>query len=381
LKFRQYIPKGSKGLPVKYYCTDPESLTITKRSVGYTIESTDQTAKNSLLSIFLSHGITLSDTPEKFHLAMSENGLIQSKKSYGKMSYSSSKTGFSSGQSDIDTPKTTGELIAESSTLRVSKVPMRPNTLENITIYVSSNEPVEMYKLFAASTVANVERVALSVGDVMAIHEKTGDTIYFERKSTRDLKNSILTTHAHDQSERMYEAVRDIQEVGKQARAFWLIEAIDGGEVLVDASLPELVQMVGVRCYFDVIQEQSIVQTWSMNHSVYTALKYMQGFFERKLFYSAKTQNPKINKSKRDRLLTMPVNEVDSGVIRHTSDDLVHMLNYIPGVNLKVAKELASLGKSFSEITSMSFSELLDINGVGEKSAKLIFNVFNKRNV
>jgi hypothetical protein len=30
----------------------------------------------------------------------------------------------------------------------------------------------------------------------------------------------------------------DIQKQGKQARAFWLVEAIEDGEVLVDASFP-----------------------------------------------------------------------------------------------------------------------------------------------
>lgn len=49
----------------------------------------------------------------------------------------------------------------------------------------------------------------------------------------------------------------------------------------------------------------------------------------------------------------------------------------MPGINKAIANELVNTGKNLSEITSMSKEDLLKIKGIGEKTANIIYNVFN----
>ena len=132
-----------------------------------------------------------------------------------------------------------------------------------------------------------------------------------------------------------------------------------------------------------MINDQSVHQTWSMKHTVYVANKYIQGFFEQKLAYPVKTGNPNIMRSKQERInaKSTSVKNIESGVVRHTSSDLAQMLSYIPAINTKVARNLASTGKSFAEILQMNVDELQKIHGIGDKTAELIYSTFNTRKV
>jgi ERCC4-type nuclease len=131
-----------------------------------------------------------------------------------------------------------------------------------------------------------------------------------------------------------------------------------------------------------MINEQSVHQSYSLNHTAYQVIKYAQCYFEQKLLQSVKTTNQKINRSAKQRLLAkeqryQEPTKKDSGVTRHNKVNQRDMLSYIPGVSSNVAFELSNLGKSFADIMKMSVTDLELIKGVGKVSAERIFEAFN----
>ncbi len=161
-------------------------------------------------------------------------------------------------------------------------------------------------------------------------------------------------------------------------------EGIEGGKTQLDNALPEIRQVSGLVGYLDAINDQSVLQSYSIRHTAYLVLKFAQAFFEQKLANTVKTKNPMVNRSGKARLEakanSAPIAQRESsGVVRHTATDLASMLSYIPSVNTKVAQNLAATGKSFAEILQMPLSEIMEIEGVGKKTAEQILNAFNMR--
>jgi len=197
------------------------------------------------------------------------------------------------------------------------------------------------------------------------------------------LPRYLVNAHSHDQSERLFDAVQKLKAEGKRARAIWIVEAQQDGKHFLDNALPEIRNVSGLVNYFDLINEQSVHQSYSIEHTVYLAAKYAQGFFEQSLYYAVETSNPRVNRSGKERLADKTpdavVDKRESRVKLHTARDVVNMLSYIPSISTNVAKALASTGKSFTEVTQMSLEELKLIKGIADKSAESIYQDFNAK--
>ena len=282
-------------------------------------------------------------------------------------------------------PKTINDLIKESKELVLKTAPFKVSSIKNLSVVVSSNEVDDLHRLLSLSKLENVTKGHLEVADIEIVDNKTGDVLLVERKTTQDMYQSVIVNHhAHDQSERMFERVQQLRADGKRARAIWVVEGIEGGKTQLDNALPEIRQVSGLVGYLDAINDQSVLQSYSIRHTAYLVLKFAQAFFEQKLANTVKTKNPMVNRSGKARLEakanSAPIAQRESsGVVRHTATDLASMLSYIPSVNTKVAQNLAATGKSFAEILQMPLSEIMEIEGVGKKTAEQILNAFNMR--
>lgn len=385
MQFRHYIPPSSSH-PVKYYSTEDNDITIGFiKGQGLGVSAPNEHVKQVTLEYLAVKGINLGDyTLANLFPAMQSKGLISSQ-SNNRSRTQFKKNAAYSNQASLYTQngvKRIEELIAESKTLELEKAPFKASTIKNISVVVSSNEPSKLLQLLQRTKLLNVTSGHLSEADIVATDNVTGDTLLIERKTVQDLYQSVITDlHSHDQCERMFAYVQARKKEGKRTRAIWLVEAQEDGKQLIDNCLPEIRQVTGLLNYFDMIADQSVIQSYSMEMTAYITAKFIQGYFEQKLYYPAKTANPSVNLSTKARLQAKAHDQVSStdgtGVTRHTARDLVNILSYIPSINTKVARELAATGKTFKEIVSMPLEQIKQINGVGEKTAIKIFEDFN----
>jgi ERCC4-type nuclease len=392
MKFNPYTPKGG-DLPVKYYSVDVPDVSIgKKKGVGLCVIAPDEFTATRVNKELLSHGIDLSELSLTGLLPiLSGAGLIERptrhSRGYNPRSYPNkgSRGGsFRGGFSENLIPKTSSDLIVEAQSLDISTAPFKVSSQKNLAVVVSSNEPNILVNLLRQSKLVHVNAAHLDVADIVVTNMKTGDTLFIERKTVQDMYQSVMNgAHSHDQSERMFDAVQQLKLEGKRARAIWIVEAQQNGKHLLDNALPKIQNMSGLVNYFDMVNEQSVHQSYSVEHTAYLVCKYAQGFMEQCLPYRVETNNPKVHRSGKERIAAKVVDGVrasgEVGVKRHTARDITNMLSYVPSITTKVAKNLANTGKTFSEVTLMTIEELEAIDGVGKKSAQKIFDDFNAK--
>ena len=383
--FRPYIPPTASH-PVKYYSTEDNAITIGfVKGQGLSVSAPNDHVKNITLDYLALKGITLTDyTLASLFPMMQRQGLIAGQSKHRSRPQNSKKLAYTAHSPTYSQngPKSIEALISESKLLELEKAPFKSSTIKNVSVVVSSNEPPKLLHLLQRTKLLNVTSGHLNEGDICATDNVTGDTLIIERKTVQDLYQSVINDlHSHDQCERMFEYVQARKREGKRSRAIWLVEAQEDGKQLIDNALPDIRQVTGLINYFDMIADQSVIQSYSIEMSAYITAKFIQGFFEQKLYYPAKTTNARVNLSTKARLQCKAPDALNngegSGVQRHTARDLVNILSYIPSINTKVAKELAATGKSFKEIVSMSLDQIKQVNGVGEKTAIKIFEDFN----
>lgn len=385
MKFKPYTPPGG-SMPVQFYAVGMKGVSIgKKKGGGVCVKAPDEFTSNRVNKDLLSRGIDLSVLSLTELLPILTNADLIGAAPRGKANYNSKFHGHQGRRgsfSENSVPKTTEDLMLESQMLDIGTAPFKVSTQKNVSVKVSSNEPVELLELLRGSKLLNVESAHLDVADVVVTNIKTGDTLFVERKTIQDMYQSVMVgAHSHDQSERMFDAVQKLKAEGKRARAIWIVEAQKGGKHLLDNALPDIKNVSGLVNYFDMVNDQSVHQSYGMEHTAYLIAKYTQGFTELRIPYPVATSNPKVNRSGKERLAAKTVDAVrvsgEAGVTRHTATDIISMLSNLPSVSTRVAKNLANLGKSFTMVTRMSTEELEAIDGVGKKTAQKIFNHFN----
>jgi len=386
MNFKAYPTYGQT--PYVFYVEGMQGVKISKRQGALHVSGSDSFTHKRIEKFLLEQGIDITAMGlREFNEQLADKGLLSSGSGRQRQQTRSftqrPETFQSTGSFDAALKKTPERLSFEASQLDLKTCPFRNTTIKDTSVIISSNEPRALEALFQQTRLSQISYAHLPVADVVATNVKTGDTLFIERKTTHDLYDSVNNNQrSHDQCERMFDAVNEIRAQGKRARAIWIIESQSTENALLHSTLSTIQAVDGLINYLDLISDQSVHQSYCMKHSVYMMAKYIQGFFEQKLYYSVKSSNPSIMRSKKDRIAAKSIianEERDSGVTHHTSDALHQMLSYIPHINTAVAKELANTGKSFAEILQMSQSELEEIKGIGKKSAEKIANTFNTR--
>ncbi|NCA71692.1 MAG: hypothetical protein EOM91_16745 [Sphingobacteriia bacterium] len=275
------------------------------------------------------------------------------------------------------------DLYLASQMLDVASVPCRPATLEETLIAVDHREPGALFDALARSRF-RVERACLPAGDVLVSSRCDDRRLLIERKTVTDLYRGITgdARHCHEQAERYWLLAQEHATNGELLRVVWLIESEQSGRRQLYNALPKVAQMDGWVNYLVGILGQSIVCTFSTNHSAYLIAKMAQGFVEHALYYPVKVGARRIDRSAQDRqrLAVKPAPRggaaTDHGVIQG-AHSLASLLSMLPGVNTRVARGLAATGLSLAQIANLDEQALVRIDGVGARTAAHLRDLFH----
>ncbi|WMN81084.1 helix-hairpin-helix domain-containing protein (plasmid) [Vibrio parahaemolyticus] len=303
-------------------------------------------------------------------------GRFKSRNAFGKDS------NFSFSDSSLE------QLYNEALHLDVSSAPFKDSTYKDAIVLVDHREPAELFNKLSSTGIKNVHPTSLPDGDILVTSQSDPSRVLLiERKTLTDLYNNITSDnhHAHEQAERYYRSMVSNANEGIYMQVVWIVEGErkEQGQIRTLYNvLPQVKQMDGWLNYISAICCQQTIQTFNLNHTAYMVAKLIQGFVEQSLYYPVKVRNMRVDMSSTERkkmnkaLIQSDSEPSHKGVIS-ASDGLKGILAILPGINTKVAYELAMSGKSLAEIVNMTENELLEIKGIGNKTAKQIFKIFN----
>ena len=281
-------------------------------------------------------------------------------------------------------------LYNEALHLDVTSAPFKDSTLKDAVVLVDHREPSDLFARLSKTGIKDIQLSSLPAGDVLITSKSDSSRVLLiERKTITDLYNNITSDakHAHEQAERYYRSVVNSASEGVHMQVIWIVECEKNtvGQIRTLYNvLPQVKQMDGWINYISGICGQQTIQTYNLNHTAYIIAKLIQGFIEQSLYYPVKVRNSRVDISSSERkklnkaLVQPSVDITDKGVIS-AADGLKGLLSLMPGINTRVAHALAMTGKSLAEITAMSEAELNEIRGIGSKTAKIIFQVFNMK--
>ena len=217
---------------------------------------------------------------------------------------------------------------------------------EEIHIRIDHREPKALIDLLSSHEGANVTVEALELGDIII-----NDTIVIERKNcgeknrATDFENSIIENDKRlfTQSERL-----------KIQGDYLPIILLEGS--CYENSQRMLVQQIdGAISFLAVIQQLSVLISYNLNHSAYLILK-LGTHFQNGLGYDLGLR------SKKPEVLL---------------DKKSFVLEGVPGISPKLARELISQFGSIKNIVNASAEELGKIKGLGKKKIEGILETFS----
>ncbi|ELP6118915.1 hypothetical protein QTV43_000028 [Vibrio vulnificus] len=265
--------------------------------------------------------------------------------------------------------------IDNSKNIDVNRCQFKAKTLKSLYVLVDTREPSEIYDLFVASPIQEVNLASLPIGDIILGDHKTGAKIIIERKTVSDFSQSILNSHAHDQAERLFELQQNELTEGNDIKVFWLIESGDKPQGMYSA-LPEVKQMSGMVGYLSGVHDQHILECYSKPHLVYLCLKLIQNHVDKELINKVNSTNG--NRGLAERKKALANTDFSDHGVNMGGRQLAELLSVLPNINTKVAANLAATGLSLAQITNLTTDALKAIDGVGDKTAEKIHNMFNK---
>lgn len=258
-------------------------------------------------------------------------------------------------------------------------IKMAGKTLKNVVGAIDTRESAATVAYYAAGAIP-CQVQTLAIGDIQFVNEKDKTLIVIERKTVADFYQSIVSTRAHSQAERLYDNALSLRAQGWRVMTCWLIIENDT-KTLYDV-LPDTKQMDGMLNYLSAILGHFVFRAFNDQHGAYLVNKLVQGFNELKLTYPVKNESGlrvDIPKSAMDIAAAAPsVDERTShNVNTAQSNQLLYTLTSFTSINMKVAKSLAATGRPLRSILNMTEVELLEIDGIGPKLASKITAEFS----
>lgn len=250
--------------------------------------------------------------------------------------------------------------------LKMENIRYKADTLERVHLSVDHREPEELKQRLAVLPLPNFSVETLPLGDIRAVCENTGAELIIERKTTADLRVSITKRdrRAHSQTERLHTYQQERAAEGVLVKVIWIVEGPAG----IYGVLPNTNQMAGWVNYQCAISEQYIVESFSTEMTAYLTAKFIQGFFERELTIKIRIGGKEIRHT--SDAPTSPSLLKDRGVTH--AHDFQNFLMYMPGVSRKNVEAIAAKAQSLSGLVNLSEDELIELPGVGPKTAKTI---------
>lgn len=379
MKLNAWKPSDSNGPYTRFYMQDNSGTFVGLKGRNMVIDG--GTNENmSKLNIFLVENDIFINfiSIKKLKELLDEKGVVDysSKRKYNPKKKSSYDNVISG---DFGKNIKSSQSLNNETRMQVaSSCPFKAPTIKNGYIVVDSREPKELFDIIETINIDNIQYGSLPLGDIVIGDIRNKNILLIERKTITDLTKSIKNNHAHDQAERYFDEKERMARLGYDMQVIWIVEGEDNGDRMLYNCLEKGVNVDGWVNYIATIVGQQTIQSFNMNHTAYLVGKLAQGFIERKLYYPVRSGNPLINRKHESYVSSLAEDQGDHGVTR-ASNGLASMLSYIPAIKTNVATELAKTGKTYSEITQMSIKELLEIKGVGKKSAEEIYSDFNMK--
>ncbi|APD92292.1 hypothetical protein BM525_20740 (plasmid) [Alteromonas mediterranea] len=250
--------------------------------------------------------------------------------------------------------------------LKMENIRYKADTLERVHLSVDHREPEELKQRLAVLPLPNFSVETLPLGDIRAVCENTGAELIIERKTTADLRVSITKSdrRAHSQTERLHTYQQERAAEGVLVKVIWIVEGPAG----IYGVLPNTNQMAGWVNYQCAISEQYIVESFSTEMTAYLTAKFIQGFFERELTIKIRIGGKEIRHT--SDAPTSPSLLKDRGVTH--AHDFQNFLMYMPGVSRKNVEAIAAKAQNLSGLVNLSEEDLIELPGVGPKTAKTI---------
>lgn len=274
-----------------------------------------------------------------------------------------SKGRFASAIQYASDTRSPSSLAMQTKEWAIPSAPFRSETLKTAYMRIDTREPKEIMELLEQIKIKSCERMPLEIGDVHIGDMVSDDLLIIERKTVSDLYNSTVSTHLHDQAERLseYRAKRK----GLRTMIVWIVEGEQNGNRTLYNAFAQTKQTDGVVNFLSAIHNHHILSAYNQHHFAYLVAKLAQGFLEGRLFYTLGDAK-RVHSDAYD----------ESNATNHT---MAKMLQAIPGVNATVAKSIIDNGYSLSELSRLTISELKKLNGVGDKNAQRIYNSLNMK--
>ncbi len=410
MQFRPWKPEAS-NVYIRFYVVGREGEYLSKKANRIQITAPSTTRRRLIAEFLQSAGININAVGlRELGALLNNKGLTVSPSQTNSRPYSGStksrfddamdnvigqgrfqsRNNFGSNSNFSFQDSTQEELYSQALQLNVSSAPFKDATLDDAIVLVDHREPTELFNLLSSTGIKNVHSSSLPDGDILVTsHKDSSRVLLIERKTLTDLYNNITSDskHAHEQAERYYRSMVQNANEGIQMQVIWIVECEknSSGQVRTLYNvLTQIQNMDGWLNYVNVICGQQTIQTYNLNHTAYMIAKLIQGFIEQSLYYPVKVRNSRIDMSSTERkrlnktMLNTNQEATHKGVVS-VSDGLKGILALMPGINTKIASELAKSGKSLAEITRMTEEELLEIKGIGNKTAKQIYHMFNAK--
>ncbi|MEH0791131.1 hypothetical protein KW882_02360 [Vibrio parahaemolyticus] len=400
--FKPWVPKG-KTLPVRFYINGNSKEYLSKVSNKIQVTALTVGRKREIEAFLFEHGIDLNTVGlTELGNRLSSVGLV----SGGGRGATTASRSYSRGNvvqasfgrkhrsiDDVDfsfVNKSQEDLYHEANRLKPSDTPFKDSSRRSLAIAVDHREPSALIN-GVKSIGLNTTVMSLDAGDVL-VSDMTDSSrlLLIERKTITDLYTNISgeNKHAHHQAERYYDMMVEYASEGVSLQVVWVVEGEEASDGTIRGLynvLPQVKQVDGWMNYLIAVCGQYVVPTFNTNHTSYMIAKLAQGWVEKSLYYPVKVGNVRVDKSRRERTamtgeFKAPVKAETShrGVIR-ADDGLIGMLGIMPCINRKIAENLAKTGRTFVEIVSMTEAELKEIDGIGDKTAKNIRQMFDSK--
>ena len=177
-----------------------------------------------------------------------------------------------------------------SESIDLKKCQFKASSLSGFDVLVDSREPQSIFDLFLSTEIPSVNIATLPVGDIIIGDKESGNKIIIERKTVSDFSQSITSSHAHDQAERLFEYQQSEISDGHDVKVFWLIESSEDGKGMYSA-LPQVKQMSGMVGYLSGIHDHHVLECYSKRYLVYLCLKLFQNHIDKELINKVQSTN------------------------------------------------------------------------------------------
>lgn len=263
----------------------------------------------------------------------------------------------------------------------IASAPFKASTVSNSSILIDTREPDVLFKKLAEGRI-RVEKTYLEVGDILLKNSLTSDHLVVERKTVSDLYAAITGSdkRAHVQAEKLFDYKQRFAKDGIRVQIIWIIEGEQNGRRMLYNVLPKSNQIDGFINYLVAILDQHVVQSYNIHHLSYLLNKFLQGFFERELYYPVRSDSgEQIDRTKAQRIVTpdKPVDTQYHGTSMPGRNSLFHVLTSFKNIDSRIANSLIESGLTLREILALKKNELIKFNGVGKILAEKIEAEFN----